>query len=232
MIYDDRKQTIQEHILEYERAWNMFASVVSRIDLGATQDDGFGQGLRFISRSNKAKAEYLLMSIPPFYANTVENIRPKEYKYDDVVHKLKDYVAARQKLGKKKAGLGDRSAENPIVLRTEEDESKKKCEYCRAKGWKGLEHTESECFTKKREQRRIQKSKTVADSDSDKEENRSAYADVVKVKLTMSANKLGETQYDAATSHHTTNELYRLHDIEEISLPVKAHDKTKSICRK
>jgi hypothetical protein len=133
---------------------------------------------------------------------------------------------------KKKAGLGDGSAENPIVLRTEEDKSKKKCEYCRAKGWKGLGHTESECFTKKREQRRIQKSKTVADSDSDEEENGSAYADVVKVKLTMSANKLGEYQYDAATSHHTTNELYRLHDIEEISLPVKAHDGTKSICRK
>jgi hypothetical protein len=94
------------------------------------------------------------MSIPPFYANTVENIHAKEYKYDDVVHKLKDYVAARQKSGKKKVGLGDGSAENPIVLQTE-DKSKKKCEYCRAKGWKGLRHTESECFTKKREQRRI-----------------------------------------------------------------------------
>jgi hypothetical protein len=232
MIYDDRKQTIQEHILEYERAWNMCASVMSRIDLGATQDDGFGQGLRLISRSNKAKAEYLLMSLPPFYANTVENIRAKEYKYDDVVHKLKDYVAARQKSGKKKAGLGDGSAENPIVLRTEEEKSKKKCEYCWAKGWKGLGHTESECFTKKREQRKVQKSKTVADSDSDEEDNGSAYADVVKVKLTMSANKLGEYQYDTATSHHTTNELHRLHDIEEISLAVEAHDGTKSICRK
>jgi transposase InsO family protein len=232
MIYDDRKQTIQEHILEYETAWNMFASVMSRINLGATQDDGFGQGLRLISRSNKAKAEYLLMSLPPFYANTVENIRAKEYKYDDVVHKLKDYVAARQKSGKKKAGLGDGSAENPIVLRTEEEKSKKKCEYCRAKGWKGLGHAESECFTKKREQRKVQKSKTVADSDSDEEDNGSAYADVVKVKLTMSANKLGEYQYDTATSHHTTNELHRLHDIEEISLAVEAHDGTKSICRK
>jgi hypothetical protein len=94
MRYDDRKQTIQEDILEYERAWNMFASVMLRIDLGSTQDDGFGQGLRFISRSNKAKAEYLVMSIPPFYANIVENICVKESKYDDVVHKLKDYVAA------------------------------------------------------------------------------------------------------------------------------------------
>jgi hypothetical protein len=48
----------------------------------------------------------------------------------------------------------------------------------------------------------------------------------------MSANKLGEYQYDTATSHHTTNELHRLHDIEEISLAVEAHDGTKSICRK
>jgi hypothetical protein len=50
--------------------------------------------------------------------------------------------------------------------------------------------------------------------------------------LTMSANKLGEYQYDTATSHHTTNELYRLHDIEKINLSVKAHDGAKSICRK
>jgi hypothetical protein len=50
--------------------------------------------------------------------------------------------------------------------------------------------------------------------------------------LTISANKLGEYQYDTATSHHTTNELYRLHGIEEISLPVEAHNGTKLICRK
>jgi hypothetical protein len=54
------------------------------------------------------------MSLPPFYANTAENIRAKEYKYDDVVHKLKDYVAARQKLGEKKPGLGDGQLRTPL----------------------------------------------------------------------------------------------------------------------
>jgi hypothetical protein len=60
-----------------------------------------------IQLSNKAKAKYLLMSLPPFYANTVENMYAKEYKYDDRVHKLRDYVTAQQKSGKKKARLGD-----------------------------------------------------------------------------------------------------------------------------
>jgi hypothetical protein len=69
------------------------------------------------------------MLIPPFYGNTVEHIHIKESKYDNIVHKLKDYVAAPQKLGKKKAGLGDESAKNPIVFRTEENKSKTNCEY-------------------------------------------------------------------------------------------------------
>jgi hypothetical protein len=132
----------------------------------------------------------------------------KEYNDQDVVQKLKDYVAGRQKRGKTKAGLGDGTAENRIVLQTEEEKSKNKCEYCRVKGWKGLGHTESKCFTKESEQRKVQKSKTVANSDSHEDDYGSAYADVVKGKLTMCANRLGEYQYDTATSYHTTNELH------------------------
>jgi hypothetical protein len=94
---------------------------MSKIDLEATQNNGFGQGLRLISRSDMAKAQYLLISPTPFYANTVENICVKKYKYDNVVHKLKDYITALQKSGKKKAGLGDGSSENPITLRTKEE---------------------------------------------------------------------------------------------------------------
>jgi hypothetical protein len=116
MIYDDTTQTIQEHILEYESACNMWISIMLRIDRGATQDDRFEHGLRFISRSNKAKGEYLLILISLFYVNIVENIYTKEYKYDNFVYKLKDYVTVQKTLGKKNAGLGDRSAENPIIL--------------------------------------------------------------------------------------------------------------------
>jgi hypothetical protein len=94
IIYNDIKPTIQEYILEYEKALNIYASDISRIDLRATQDHGFRQGLRHISIGNKAKVKYLLISLPPFYTNTLENIHTKEYKYDDIVHKLKDYFVA------------------------------------------------------------------------------------------------------------------------------------------
>jgi hypothetical protein len=115
----------------------MFASIMSRIDLGATQYDRFGKGLRLIGRSNKAKAEYLRMSLPPFYANTAENIYAKQYKYNDVVYKLKDYFAAAQKLGKTKAGFSDGSGKNPIVLRTKEEKSRKYANTARPKTGKG-----------------------------------------------------------------------------------------------
>jgi len=38
-----------------------------------------------------------LRSLPSLYSNTVENIRTKEYGYDDVVRKLKEYIPERQK---------------------------------------------------------------------------------------------------------------------------------------
>jgi hypothetical protein len=45
---------------------------MSRADLNS--DDGFGRGLKGISKSDKAKAEFLLKSLPSSYPNTVENI--------------------------------------------------------------------------------------------------------------------------------------------------------------
>jgi hypothetical protein len=41
----------------------------------------------------------------------------------------------------------------PIVLkRDKKKDTSKQCDYCKEKGWRGIGHTESECFTKKREQ--------------------------------------------------------------------------------
>lgn len=77
------------------RYWNCFVGVVSRVDL--TTDDGFGKGLQEFALSDKAKAEFLLKSLPTFYANTIENIRAKDYGYDDVAGKLKEYIPIRQK---------------------------------------------------------------------------------------------------------------------------------------
>jgi len=45
----------------------------------------------------------------------------------------------------------------------------KHCNYCIGKGWKGLNHTKSECFTKKREKKKTKKAKEEEEN-SDTEE--------------------------------------------------------------
>jgi hypothetical protein len=73
----------------------MFFNIVSRADL--TTDDRFGKGLREFVSSFKAKAEFLVKSLPTFYANTIENVTAKDYEYDDVVRTLKKFISMRQK---------------------------------------------------------------------------------------------------------------------------------------
>jgi len=66
-----------------------------RLDL--TKDDEFGAALQSFTKSEKAKTEFLLDSLPPFYSNTVENINSKDGNYDDTIRKLIEYVPMRQK---------------------------------------------------------------------------------------------------------------------------------------
>ena len=109
-----------------------------------TTDDYYGIGLRYIFSSNKAKTDFLLESMPAFYSNTVENIRSKgDYQYADTTQKLIQYIGVQQKKKgvKTKAGI----AEDPIVLKTNED-NRQRCQYCiKVKKWKGIGHTEEEC---------------------------------------------------------------------------------------
>jgi len=82
--YDEQKNTIEEHISHFEATWNRFA----RADLTAAKDNGFGEGLQKFAKSDRAKSEFLLKSLPAYYSNTVENIRVKDHGYDDVARKL------------------------------------------------------------------------------------------------------------------------------------------------
>ena len=40
--------------------------------------------------------------------------------------------------------------DEPVVLKAKKEDNGKRCNYCIGKGWKELNHTESECYTKKR----------------------------------------------------------------------------------
>lgn len=104
------------------------------------------------------------MSLPPYYSNTVENIRAKDHGYDGAARRLNEYIPRKLK-GRRPKDEGTK--ENPIVLKTEAGRTKdrgdngKRCGYCISKGWNGLNHIESECFTKKREKKKVKKVKKV-----------------------------------------------------------------------
>jgi len=83
MNFDDRKMMIQEHSTDYGRAWNTFVAITARLDL--SKDDGFGDALQRMAKSEKAKIEFLLDFLLSFYSNTVENIKSKEENYDDTM---------------------------------------------------------------------------------------------------------------------------------------------------
>jgi hypothetical protein len=133
LTFDDRKIAVNEHVTNYESTWNTFFGIISRADL--TNDDGFGKGLKEFSKSDKAKAEFLLKSFPPYYSNTIENIRSKDnYGYDDAARKLKEYVPARQKSQRPRT-QGTGSSDDPIVLkstsnsRENDHDNGKRCDY-------------------------------------------------------------------------------------------------------
>jgi len=62
--FDDRKNTIDEHITHYEATRNRFVGVISRADLTAAGDDGFGAGLQKFAKSDRTKSEFLLNPFP------------------------------------------------------------------------------------------------------------------------------------------------------------------------
>ena len=229
--FDDRTTSINEHISNYERTWNSFVGVISRADL--SKDNGFGKGLLEFSKSDTVKAEFLLKSLPHFYSNTVENIRAKDYGYDDVARKLREFVPARQQRSRREKPEG--TAENPVVLKTKEkgQDNGTRCDYCIQKGWKGLNHVESECYTKKREQNKKEgKSKKAKGKGTDDEDEDGVSICYVKVKGANAVEPKNHFEYNTGTSHHTTNRLDLLEDIEDISMTVEAHDKSNSICHK
>ena len=149
MVFDDRKLTIDEHIREYEQKWSNLLATANAAD----KQKAFAEALVKLAKCDEAKAEFLLMTLPPFYMNTVENIKAKDYSYGDVVNRLRNSIHPKR-------GRNEGSKDNPIVLRTEtlKDrfgrpiDTSKKCKHCQAKGWRGLGHTDSECRNKKKEE--------------------------------------------------------------------------------
>jgi hypothetical protein len=155
ITYDDRQDTIDEHITKYKKKWGFMRSTLNSGKIPKHLNT-FSQHLKGISESDIAKAEFLLLTLPPYYNTLVKNLCTKEkYNYGDIVGSLKLYVPGRQK--NKKGGKMTKSepgtSDNPIVLKTDtRRKDNKTCRYCKEeKGWGGIGHTEDKCFTKKQD---------------------------------------------------------------------------------
>jgi hypothetical protein len=135
LSFDDRNLTIEQHISDFEKKWNFMRSTLSS---GTFPDKNqkFGGYLKGISECDDAKAEFVLLTLPQFYNNLVENIRAKGgYGYRDVVRSLLLYIPVRQRNRKRRDTPGD-SPENPVVLATHQKSADKKgndktCRYCK-----------------------------------------------------------------------------------------------------
>jgi len=216
LAFDDKKLSIQDYIAAYGMAWNTFVAITTRLDLA--KDDSFGEGLKYIAKSEKAKIKFLLNSLPAFYSNTVENIKSKDENYDDIIRKLLQYIPLRQK-GREQG----ETKEDPVILKTDKVDTSKKCKYCiDVKGWKGIGHTEAEYRTKKREGKKAKKLEAKDNED---------VRNVLYIKVGKTESKDSYFQFDTVITHHTTNKLEALTNIQKGAWEVQGHDGTKSICR-
>ena len=81
--YDDRNSTIEEHVTEFDKRWNFMKGTLAGSFIDKVKE--FGDALSLLAKADPAKAEFLLISLPPFYNNLVENLRTKEgYTYGDI----------------------------------------------------------------------------------------------------------------------------------------------------
>ena len=98
LVFDDRKGTIEEHVGEFEKRWRFMRATLSAGFTDKTKE--FSEALQKLAWSDQAKAKFLLISLPSFYSNLVENLRAKErYTYGDVCRQITLYVPGRQRQG-------------------------------------------------------------------------------------------------------------------------------------
>jgi len=96
-----RNHTIEEHIEEFEKEWDLLKATLSTREF---TKKALEAALRAISEDDDAKSEFLLMALPQFYNTLVENLRTNSsYTYGDIVRQLQLYLPRRQKGRKAKA---------------------------------------------------------------------------------------------------------------------------------
>jgi hypothetical protein len=178
----------------------------------------YGTHLKALSETEAAKTEFLLLSLPPFYGATVENLRTNAgYSYGDFINQLQLYIPARQRGNKGRKKKEDGNSSKSTILKTEcnERDKTKQCNYCKGKRWRGIGHRDEECITKKREMASEKESKKVNNSD---DENFEAYIynTASNKNESISMTQLNRFEWDIGTSDHTSNQLDIMTDVQDM----------------
>ena len=232
--------SIKTHIEDFETKWENMGNI-SAGHLKAELRD-FGKLLQFLSINELAKKELLLATFPTHvmkYSQLVQNMRIKtDYTYGDLVSNLKQYVP---QLEWKKKGNGETgSKENPVVLAAHQQgpgrnnngppkdkfgnllDTSKQCGYCqKVKKWRGIGHVESECKTKQRErqgqdpQKQGGQVKAAYEEDDFDIQSQLGGVKIGMVRVgKLKRQNSGWYEFDTGAQAHTTNEKWRLSNIQ------------------
>ena len=112
-----------------------------------------------------------------------------------------------------------------------------RCTSCQAKGWRGLNHEEKECFNKKRD-KKGKKDRKTNKSNVHEEKHEESDSDkgitIAQIRVGSAGTRFHENMclfmYDTGASHATTNNRKLLHDVNTVNLSVKGHDGQKTTC--
>ena len=94
--YNNRTQTIEEHISDFDKKWSFMRSTLGGGELDDLRE--FGKILVDLSKNDQAKGTFLLATLPAYYNSLVKNIQLKSgLPYGDITTHLKTYIPGRQK---------------------------------------------------------------------------------------------------------------------------------------
>jgi hypothetical protein len=148
----------------------------------------------------------------------VKSIRAKDYEFEDVSRKLREYIPARQKGRRIQQKLG--AEDDSVVLAVNTRKMIKYVDIARtSKGGPDGGNDESECFTKKREEKNADKEISKAETNNEL---------IAKIEEVSNMETAGPGwQYDSVATVHTTNQKERLINPEISNTWVKGHDGTR-----
>lgn len=144
--YDDRKNSMNEHITTFKTKWLMLTQSVATATAGTTT---LAAGIKNFVMTDGWKATLLLSTLPhlPTYQNIINNITSEADapSYATVVLRLKELTAWSSRQNRKEeqpepaaAFATYRTVQNP-------------CGYCKSKGFPGTSHEEKDCRSKRRD---------------------------------------------------------------------------------